>query len=145
MFLCIFHLLLLLAFMPGVHSTSGPMGTDRVLFHPGKSNREVTPTFHRRSKMELFLHSPARLRSIVRKEAKGQLCLLPPNCFLLNCSYHIFIPCVPARALSLSPLSTPLLAFFIHFLSFVPLSCAVCFLMQIHGNDRLHLFSYDLE
>lgn len=72
----------------GTHSIQSDR--DRVLFHPRKSSRELTPTFHQRPKFELFLHSPIRLHRIVHKEAKGQLCLLLRDCFPLELSISCF-------------------------------------------------------
>jgi hypothetical protein len=88
---------------------------DLALFHPRESSRELTPTFQRKPKIGLFLHSPARLHSSVRKETKGQLHVYYSlTVSPLICPYHGFIP----RVLALSSLSTPLPAFFYPFLVF---------------------------
>lgn len=116
-FIYIFLLLLLLAFMPGV-TTSGPMAAGSSFTRRKVAGKWRRP-FTEDKKKELFLYSPAGLHSIVRTEAKGQLyvyysltvspwivrimflfpAFLPASCLCLLCR----LPCL--HFLSISCLS----------------------------------------
>lgn len=108
----IFHLLLLLAFMPGVQTTSGPMGTGSS-FTRGKATGKWRRPFTEDQKLSYFSTPPHVFVTLFVKKQKG-------NCMFTKGQLYVYYPLIVS----------PWIVHMFLFPAFLPASC-LCLLCRL--------------